>query len=149
MNEKLKTTFEEFATNYRIKKDVRNIKGFEDIFNMMNSNKYIYLAICNSFCNMPALIGIAGLIGAYVDFTEDCEVDLYDSVTKQTIGIMQKAILEPFGLFPVSKARIPERYSGEFTQAAIYKYEPDKAKIKLSDLVAAIEKEDNNFLTLR
>ena len=148
MNSKLIPTFDEFAQNYRTKVDVKNLRGFREIYDTMRQNEWIMLAINLSFSDRAALAGIAKHIEAVVDFSPEFQVNLRDAAVRQTIGIMQKAILEPFGFVPDRQKKIKDKYSLEFTQASCYRYEPEKAKIKISELVKEIENGNGKFFSL-
>lgn len=147
MNWDLVPTFDEFADNYKTKVNVKKFYGFEEIYNTLRDKNYLFLAICLSFAEMPALAASSSHLEAIGDFTPDFEVDFDDAAVKQTIGIMQKAVLEPFGFVPYKQKKIKDRFSLKFSQAACYRLDKSKIKIPISELAAEIES-DHGYSSL-
>ncbi len=124
-----KKTYIDCCNENAIKKALIDNPAFEEIFNILNLDDALIRAIAMIKLDKPALAANAKAVEDYVDSHPNCGIDLNDHKTKQNIGILQKAVLEPFGLVPVKQKHLSGlKY---FKSASCYKFsKPAKLTVK-------------------
>ena len=112
----------DFATackKYKIPEALSSNQDFEDIFDILNRDDSIIAAICKCKEKKPALSACAKEIEKFCT-PPTCTIDLANEKTRQCIGLLQKAVLEPFGYQPTKQKHL---YKLKFFKSASC-YEP-------------------------
>lgn len=137
----MKCTFEKFL------EDNRNCSKFEgnrdaiEIFNIINRDDNIILAIEKSDNNIPALIAMVNEIEFYIDQQIEPSIDLNDLFVRTSIGKMVKSVLEPFGYLVNIQKDFPRNVNSKyFKSASCYKKDNTytNTSMKVEKIVKAI-----------
>ena len=125
-----KATFSDFI------KQSPNCKKFEDdadmltVFDLLSKDDSIFLMVDTSEAGKPALAPLAVEIESiFSDAGKTHANTLDDNFTKQAVGLMIKAILDPFGYSVVKQKGLPKGIDAKkFRSASVYEYDDTKPK---------------------
>lgn len=100
-----KANFATACKKYKIPKDLSSNPDFEAIFDILNRDDSIIAAICKCEEKKTALSACAKDIEKFCK-PPTCTIDLANEKTRQCIGLLQKAVLEPFGYQPTKQKHL-------------------------------------------
>lgn len=109
-----KANFATACKKHKILKELSSNPDFEAIFDILNRDDSIIAAICKCEEKKPALSACAKDIEKFCK-TPTCTIKLADNKTRQCIGLLQKAVLEPFGYQPTKQKHL---YNLKFFKSA-------------------------------
>lgn len=118
-----KMTYEKFISEFRVPEKWKTSKLFKECFNILNRDDALIGAIIQiKYCHKPPLVASVEAIDRRIKSSD--EIDPSDILTfntfKQSIGVMQKAVLVPFGYFPVNGKQKKLKESKYFSSATCF-----------------------------
>lgn len=123
----MKTTFAEFINmNTNCNKFADNADA-KQIFDFLSSDDSIIRMIESADMGKPALTPVIREVERMIENKPDATISFNDNFTKQTVGLMARAILMPFGYAVTVQKSFPKSIGeGKFTSASCYCYDPSK-----------------------
>ena len=120
----MKTSFSDFIeTHPNCGKFAGNAEAIL-VFEYLSKDDSIIRMIDSCESGKPALAPVAKELEALIDSVANPTISFDDPFTKQTVGLMIKSILAPFG-YKVSKQKIlPKESVGKFASASCYVFDP-------------------------
>ena len=92
----MKKTFEDFIEDFPMYRSLRGTHA-ESVFDILNRDENIFLAIEFSKRSKPALLASIPQIENFIDSLEKSTFDLSVDFNRQCVGKMQLEVLKPFG----------------------------------------------------
>lgn len=102
---------------------------FQEIFEFLSEKDIIVKMLEATKWGKPALSGCVKELEAKFPFVLDWDDKEY--FLRQAIGYMVKVVLEPFGYVPNIQKRISPPLNKVFSSATVYKFDQEKARLKL------------------
>lgn len=100
-----KATFNDFIKAYPMCNQLQANDGAKKVFDLLNQDGNIFVAIFLSEQGSPALAANVAGIDALYDDLRDMGFDLSIDLNRQAVGRMQKVVLEKFGYVPGNKSK--------------------------------------------
>lgn len=117
-----KLTYPALIKDYRIPDRWKDSKLMEDIFNCLNEDEALIWAVIQSKMGKPALKANYAKVDELIEESSEVNPDNYAEFNtfKQTVGIVQKAVLRPFGFFPINRKQKRLKKSKFFSSATCF-----------------------------
>ena len=126
----MKKSFEDFIEDFPIYQSLRENLHAKKVFDLLNRDSQIFLAIEFSKRSKPALLASIPQIEEFIDSLENSTFDLSVDFNRQCVGKMQLEILKPFGWTSIknSSKSFTAKY---FRTGSCYEFHPESATMIL------------------
>ena len=120
----MKKSFEDFIEDFPMFQSLRENLHAKEVFDLLNRDSQIFLAIEFSKRSKPALLASIPQIEEFIDSLENSTFNLSVDFNRQCVGKMQLEILKPFGWTSIknSSKSFTAKY---FRTASCYEFHPE------------------------
>lgn len=122
----MKTTFQKFLNDHPSCGKFQGNAEAILIFEYLSKDDSIIRMIDACDSGKPAITPVAREIEELLAGVSNATISFEDNYTKQTVGVMVKSILEPFGYVVTGQKMLPRGCgANQFKSASCYKFSPD------------------------